>query len=64
MTLLIHATKVLAEQTAAEIVSVLVKKGATDTLTNYLSHTPVVRSPKSMWLSLEADVDTAPGEEP
>lgn len=46
MTLLIHTTKVPAERTAAEIMSVLVKKGTTDILTSYLPHTPAVRFPK------------------
>ena len=35
MPLLNYTTKILAEQTAAEIMSILVKKGATDILTHY-----------------------------
>ena len=35
MPILNYTTKIPAEQTAAEIMSILVKKGATDILTHY-----------------------------
>ena len=53
MPLLNYTTKIPAEQTAAEIMSILVKKGATDILTHY--------GPEGMTTGLKWRMETAPG---
>ena len=53
MPLLNYTTKIPAEQTAAEIMSVLVKKGATDILTHY--------GPGGMATGLKWRMETANG---
>ena len=53
MPLLNYTTKIPAEQTAAEIMSILVKKGATDILTHY--------GPGGMATGLKWRMETATG---
>ena len=53
MPLLNYTTKIPAEQTAAEIMSILVKKGATDILTHY--------GPAGMATGLKWRMETASG---